>query len=90
MARLTLDLSQELIADLEKRAGENGKSIQDFICEELELRYLLRLPKRKKGDISGRPEVQRALKLQEESRKRYESSGFNASAIVREMRDRDG
>lgn len=87
VARLTLELSQELIADLEKRAGKSGKSIQDFIREELELRYLLRLPKRKKGDISGRPEVQRAIKLQDESRKRHEGSGFNASAIVREMRD---
>jgi hypothetical protein len=49
VARLTLDLPQELIAELGKRAG---KSIPDLIREELELRYLHRRPERKRGDIS--------------------------------------
>ena len=49
VARLTLDLPQELIAELGKCAG---KSIPDFIREELELRYLHRRPERKRGDIS--------------------------------------
>jgi hypothetical protein len=51
-ARLTLDLPQELIAELGKRAGKSGKSIPDLIREELELRYLHRRPERKRGDIS--------------------------------------
>lgn len=87
MARLTLDLSQELIAALEKRAEKNGKSIPDFIREELELRYLHRLPERKNGDISGRPEVQRAIRLQDVSRRKYEGSSHNASEYIRRMRD---
>lgn len=85
MSRLTLDLPQELIAELENRAG---KSIPDFIREELELRYLHRLPRRRKGDISDRPEVQRAIRLQDETRRRLEGSGYSGSAAVREMRDR--
>ncbi len=88
MARLTLDLPQELIAELEKRAGKSGTSIPDFIREELELRYLYRLPERKRGDISDRPEVRRAIQLQDEMRKRHEGSGYSGSAVVREMRDR--
>lgn len=88
MARLTLDLPQELIAELEKRAGKSGTSIPDFIREEPELRYLHRLPERKRGDISDRPEVRRAIQLQDEMRRRHEGSGYSGSAVVREMRDR--
>lgn len=40
MARLILDLPQELIAQLERHAVKSGKSIPDFVREELELRYL--------------------------------------------------
>ena len=89
MVRLTLDLSQELIAELERYAAKSGQSIPDFIREELELRYLHRLPKRKRGNISDRPEVQRAIKLQDETRKTLEGSGYSGSEAVREIRDRD-
>lgn len=87
VARVVLDLSQELIAELETRAARSGKSIPDFVREELELRYLHRLPKRKRGDISDRPEVQRAIQIQDEMRKRHEGSGFSGSEFVRRMRD---
>jgi hypothetical protein len=89
VARLTLDLPQELIAELEKRAGKSGASIPDFIREELELRYLHRLPERRKGDISDRPEVRRAMQIQAETRRRLEGSGYSGSATVRQMRDRE-
>src|SRR5215210_5904413 len=89
VAEVTLDLLEELIAELEKHARKSSKSTPDFICEELELRYLHRLPERKRGDISDRPEVQRAIKLQDETRKRLEGSGYSGSAAVREMRERD-
>ena len=88
MARLTLDLPQDLISELEKRAAKNDQSIQDLIREELELRYLHRLPERQRGDISDRPEVQRAIQFQDEMRKRHEGSGYSGSDIVRKMRDR--
>ena len=87
MARLILDLPQELIAELERRAAKSGKSIPDFVREDLELRYLHRLPERRKGDISGRPEVQRAIRLQDESRRKHEGSGYNATEFIRRMRD---
>lgn len=87
MARLILDLPQELIAELERRAGKSGKNIPDFVREELELRYLHWLPERKRGDISDRPEVRRAIQLQDEMRKRHEGSGYSASEFVRRMRD---
>jgi hypothetical protein len=89
VARLTLDLPQELISELEKRADKSGQSIPDFIREDLELRYLHRLPERRKGDISDRPEVRRAIQVQDETRKRLEGSGYSGSAAVREMRERD-
>lgn len=44
MTRVTLGLPEELIAELEKRVGKSGKSIPDFIREELEIRYLHWLP----------------------------------------------
>jgi hypothetical protein len=87
VARVTLDLPEELIAELEKRTGKSGKSIPDFIREELELYYLHRLPERKKGDISDRPEVRRAIQIQDEMRKRHEGSGYSGSEFIRRMRD---
>ena len=72
VARLTLDLPQELIAELKRRAAKSGRSIPDFVREELELRYLHWLQERKKGDISDRLEVERAIQIQDETRKRLE------------------
>jgi hypothetical protein len=88
VARLTLDLPQELIAELEIRAEKRGQSIPDFIREELEIRYLHRLPERKRGDISDRSEFRRAIQMQDDMRRRLEGSGYSGSAVVREMRDR--
>ncbi len=87
VARLTLDLPQELIAELERRATTSGESVPDFVREDLELRYLHRLPKRKRGDISNRPEVRRAIQIQDDTRRRLEGSGFSGSEFVRKMRD---
>ena len=87
MARLTLDLPQDLIAELGRHAEKSGQSIPDFIREELELRYLHRLPERKREDISNRPEVQRAIRIQDEMRRRLEGSGYSGSEFIRRMRD---
>ncbi len=87
VARLTLDLPQELIAELERRAAKSGKSIPDFVREEMELRYLHRLPEYRRGDISDRPEVRRAIQIQDDMRRRMEGSGFSGSEFVRRMRD---
>ncbi len=88
VARLVLDLPQELIAELVRRARKSGKSIPDFSCEELELRYLHWLPRRERGDISDYPEVRRAIQLQHDMRRRLKGSGYNGWGIVSEMRDR--
>ena len=87
MVRLTLDLLQELIAELERHAEKTGKSIRHFIREELKLRYLHRLPERKKGNISDLPEVQRAIQFQDESRRKHEGSDYNVTEFIRRMRD---
>ncbi len=87
MDRLILDLPQELIAELHKRAAKSGQSIEDFIREELELRYLRPLPQRKRGDISNRPEFQEAIRIQDEMRKRLEGYSYSGSEFVRHMRD---
>lgn len=89
VARLTLDLPQESIFELEKYAAKSGQSIPDFIREELELRYLRPLPERKRGDLSNRPEAKKAIRVQDEMGKKLKGSGYSGSAVVREMRDRD-
>ena len=87
MAQITLDLPEDLLRELESRAEKSGKSIPDFVREELVLRYLHLLPERKRGDISYRPEVQRAIRIQDESRRKHEGSGYNATGFIRRMRD---
>lgn len=89
VAHLTLDLPQDLISDLEKRAEKSGQSIPDFIREDLELCYLHRLPERRKGDISDRPEVRRTIQLRDKTRKRLGGSGYSGSeASTSHLRDR--
>jgi len=88
VTRLTLDSPQELIDELEKRVGKSGTSIPDFIREELELRYLHRLPECERGNVSNRPGVKQAIQTQDERRERLEGSGYSGSTVVREMRNR--
>ncbi|MGF1472617.1 MAG: ribbon-helix-helix protein, CopG family [Rubrobacteraceae bacterium] len=87
MARLTLDLPQDLISELEKRAAKNGQSTQDFIREDLEFRCLHRLPARKRGDVSDRPEFQEAIRIQDETQKMLEGSGLIGPEFIRRVRD---
>ena len=87
MTRIILDLPEDLLRELASRAEKSGKSIPDFIREELELRYLHRLPERKRGDISDRPEVRKAIRIQDESRRKLEGSGYNATEFIHRMRD---
>jgi hypothetical protein len=63
MVRLTLVLSQELIAKLERYAERSGQSIPSFIREELKLRYLHQLPEPKRRGIYGRLEIRQAIQL---------------------------
>ena len=88
VARLILDLPQELIAEIEGRGAKSGTSIPDLIRQKLELRYLHRLPECKSGNISNRPIVRRTIRRQCEMRRRLEDSRYSGSGIVREMRAR--
>jgi Arc/MetJ-type ribon-helix-helix transcriptional regulator len=89
VARLTLDLPQELIAELENRAEKSGKNTSELVREALELYFRQRPVRKPRDDISDRPEFQRAIQFQDDMRRRLEGSGYSGSAAVREMRDRD-
>jgi Arc/MetJ-type ribon-helix-helix transcriptional regulator len=89
MAEITLDLPEELIAELESRAEKSGKNTSELVREALELYFRQRPLSKPKGDISDRPEFRRAIQLQDDMRRRHEGSGYSGSAVVRQMRDRD-
>jgi Arc/MetJ-type ribon-helix-helix transcriptional regulator len=89
MAEITLDLPEELIAELESRAEKSGKNTSELVREALELYFRQRPVRKLRGDISDRPEVRRAIQIQAETRRRLEGSGYSGSAVVRQMRDRD-
>jgi hypothetical protein len=86
MARITLDLPDELLSELEKQADKSGVSVEDLIRRTLEYDFP-RISGRSKGDISDRPEVRRAIQVQDETRRRLEGSGYSGSETVRRMRD---
>jgi hypothetical protein len=89
VADMTLDLPEVLIAELVSRAEKSGKNTSELVREALE-RYFRQRPVRKpRGDISDRPEVWRAIQIQDDTRRLLEGSGYSGSAVVREMRDRD-
>ncbi len=86
MARMTLDLPDESVSELETCADKSGVIVADFIRRTLEYQFP-RTPGRSRGDIPDRPEAQRALQLQDETRKRLEGSGYSGSDVVRKMRE---
>ena len=44
MPTLALEWPEELLSELDRHAEKGEKSVSDFICEEMELRYLHCLP----------------------------------------------
>ncbi len=85
MARFVVTVPEDFLEEVDARAEAEHRSRSELVREAL--RSYLRSGTRK-GDISGRPEVKRAIRLQDEIRRRHEGSGYSGSAAVREMRDR--
>jgi hypothetical protein len=86
VARIILDLPDELVSELRRRADRNDVSVTDLVRRTLEFHFP-QLPGRPRGDISNRPEVRRAVQIMDETRKRHEDSGYSGSEFIRRMRD---
>ena len=85
MARFVVTIPDDFLEEVDARAEAEHRSRSELVREAL--RGYLRSGRRK-GDISDRPEVKRALRIQEETRRTLEGSGYSASEAVRRMRDR--
>lgn len=85
MARFVVTIPDEFLEEVDARAEAEHRSRSELVREAL--RSYLRSGGRR-GDISDRPEVRRAIQFQDEMRRRHEGSGYSGSAVVREMRDR--
>lgn len=85
MARFVVTIPDDFLAEVDARAKTEHRSRSELVREAL--RSYLRSGGRK-GDISDRPEVKRALRIQEETRRLLEGSGYSGSEAVRKLRDR--
>jgi len=85
MARFVVTVPEDFLEEVDARAKAEHRSRSELVREAL--RGYLRSGGRK-GDISGRPEVKRAIQLQDDMRRRLEGSGYSGSEAVRKMRDR--
>ena len=85
MARFVVTIPEDLLEEIDARARAEHRSRSELVREAL--RSYLRSGGRR-GDISNRPEVKRAIQLQDEMRRRLEGSGYSGSEAVRKMRDR--
>ena len=85
MARFVVTVPEDFLAEVDARAAAEHRSRSELVREAL--RAYLRSGSRR-GDISDRPEVRRAVQLQDEMRRRHEGSGYSGSEAVRRMRDR--
>ena len=85
MARFVVTVPDDFLEEVDARAAAEHRSRSELVREAL--RGYLRSGGRK-GDISDRPEVKRALRVQEETRRTLEDSGYSGSEAVRKMRDR--
>ncbi len=85
MARFVVTIPDDFLEEVDARAKAEHRSRSELVREAL--RSYLRSGGRR-GDISERPEVKRAIQLQDEMRRRLEGSGYSGSEAVRKMRDR--
>ena len=85
MARFVVTIPDDFLEEVDARAEAEHRSRSELVRETL--RSYLRSGGLK-GDISDRPEVKRALRVQEETRRVLEGSGYSGSEAVRKMRDR--
>ncbi len=85
MARFVVTVPDDFLKEIDARAKAEHRSRSELAREAL--RAYLRSGVRK-GGISDRPEVKRALRIQEETRRLLEGSGYSGSEAVRKMRDR--
>ena len=85
MARFVVTVPEDFLEEVDARAKAEHRSRSELVREAL--RGYLRSGGRK-GDISDRPSVRRAIQLQDEMRRRLEGSGYSGSEAVRKMRDR--
>ena len=85
MARFVVTIPDEFLEEVDARAKAEHRSRSELVREAL--RSYLRSGGRR-GDISERPEVKRAIQLQDEMRRRLEGSEYSGSEAVRKMRDR--
>lgn len=85
MARFVVTVPEEFLEEVDSRARTEHRSRSELVREALRT-YLSSGGRR--GDISARPEVKRALQIQAETRRALEGSGYSGSEAVRRMRDR--
>ncbi len=85
MARFVVTIPDDFLEEVDARAKAEHRSRSELVREAL--RAYLRSGGRR-GDISDRLEVKRAIQLQDEMRHRLEGSGYSGSEAVRKMRDR--
>jgi metal-responsive CopG/Arc/MetJ family transcriptional regulator len=85
MARFVVTIPDDFLEEVDARAKAEHRNRSELVREALR-RYLRSAGTR--GDISDRPEVQRALRIQDETRRALEGSGYSGSDAVRKMRDR--
>lgn len=85
MARFVVTIPDDFLEEVDARAQAEHRNRSELVREAL--RSYLRSGTRK-GDISNRPEVRRAIQLQDDLRRRHEGSGYSGSEAVRQMRDR--
>lgn len=85
MTRFVVTVPENFLEEVDARAKVEHRSRSELVREAL--RSYLRSGTRR-GDISDRPEVKRALRIQEETRQLLEGSGYSGSDAVRKMRDR--
>jgi Arc/MetJ-type ribon-helix-helix transcriptional regulator len=87
MARFVVTIPDEFLEEVDARAEAEHRSRSELVREALRS-YLRSGSGTRRGDISDRPEVRRALRIQEETRKILEGSGYSGTEAVRKMRDR--
>lgn len=85
MARFVVTVPEDFLEEVDARAKAEHRSRSELVREAL--RSYLRSGERK-GDISNRPEVKRAIQIQDETQRILEGSGYSGSEAVRKMRDR--
>ena len=85
MAKVMITMPDEMLKKVDKAAAAEHRTRSEYIREAVRA-YLAELATGKPPTLMSRPEVRRAVELQDQAREKWRDAKFDSVAFIRKMR----